>query len=577
MVKILDYLKNRITLQSIPFTDYHSRLMVFYHEHEFHIKLAESWSEDAALTFVSWQFVDRSGQPLEVERIETMPHRVDVFCTSGQFILAFADLETLLIELPPQPLGLKLIITGSTIKQDRLGATIDHHDEMPLHLSYTTNATIVKHKIDPIESSLFCHDLYLAPAEDKRTFILHLTRTSRRNRYIPNPEPIYNANEARWRTWFSSIPNVPMPYQEQYTFAWWVLGINLIRSYFYPYHDGMIPSKVGYVGIWNWDSYFHVIALRHQNIQLAQDQFRILFDHQLENGMLPDVVQDNGALSHTRDYGIDADITKPPLTAWAIWKIYEVSQDKAFLDEMYDRLVRSHRWWSTQHNAEGFAQYAHPYSSGLDNSPLFDDGLLETPDLTAYLILQSDMLARIASEINLVKDSHQWRQEAENLTQKLIDMRWDADTGLFWPWRDGQAVTIRTPLSLMPLITGRLPQTIAERLVSNLTDTQQFWGPFPVPTVAIDDPNYDPSTMWRGPVWININYLLIEGLQRSGFLDIARQLRQKTLNMILQHNDIYEYYHPINGRRPPRAVSIFGWSSALFIDLVLQEVGETSN
>ena len=98
-----------------------------------------------------------------------------------------------------------------------------------------------------------------------------------------------------------------------------------------------------------------------------------------------------------------------------------------------------------------------------------------------------------------------------------------------------------------------------------------------MPTVAKNDLYHDPLTMWRGPVWVNINYLLIEGLQRSGFPEIAQQLRQKTIAMVMQHKDIYEYYHPIIGDRPSRAVSIFGWSSALFIDLVLQETCTSSD
>ena len=563
-------LKNRINLDNIPFTIRNSRIMVFRNGNEFQIKLAESWSEDEALTFVTWEFLDTNGDVLETD-VSTWLYRVDIETKVGQFSLAFADPETLMIQLPAQARHMHLTIVGDTVKQDRYGATIDYHDRLPLHLSYTTDAALLSHQITSVGTHSHQHDLQFGAMANERCLILHLTRTTRRNRYIPNPKNVFQASENQWQTWFANVPDVPEEYREQYYFAWWVLGVNLIRSYFYPQHEGMIPSKVGYVGIWNWDSYFHAIALRHQQIELAQNQFRILFDHQLDNGMLPDVIQDDGALSHTTDYGIDADITKPPLTAWAIWKVYEVDQDKAFLQELYDRLVKSHRWWFTQGNSDGFSQYSHPYSSGLDNSPLFDDGLLETPDLSAYLILQSEILAKIATEIGLRDDSEHWTHEAETLTQQLIDARWDAEVGLFLAWRDDQAVRINTPLSLLPLLTGRLPQVIAEQLVDNLTDSEQFWTTFPVPTVAKNDAKYDPMTMWRGPVWVNINYLLIEGLQRSGFDDVARQLRQKTIAMVMQHPDIYEYYHPETGEKPPRATSVFGWSSALFIDLVLQE------
>ena len=92
----------------------------------------------------------------------------------------------------------------------------------------------------------------------------------------------------------------------------------------------------------------------------------------------------------------------------------------------------------------------------------------------------------------------------------------------------------------------------------------------------MDDPKYDPNQMWRGPTWVNVNYLLIEGLQRSGYPELTRDLRQRTLDLIGGRDDIYEYYHPSNGENPPNAASMFGWSSAVFIDLAIQAAREKS-
>jgi glycogen debranching enzyme len=90
----------------------------------------------------------------------------------------------------------------------------------------------------------------------------------------------------------------------------------------------------------------------------------------------------------------------------------------------------------------------------------------------------------------------------------------------------------------------------------------------------MDDPKYDPNQMWRGPTWVNVNYLLIDGLQRSGYPELARELRRRTLDLISGQDDIYEYYHPETGENPPHAASTFGWSSAVFIDLAIQAANE---
>jgi glycogen debranching enzyme len=90
--------------------------------------------------------------------------------------------------------------------------------------------------------------------------------------------------------------------------------------------------------------------------------------------------------------------------------------------------------------------------------------------------------------------------------------------------------------------------------------------------VALDDPKHDPLQMWRGPTWVNINYLFIEGLIKSGYPDVARELRRRTLDLLAGRPDIYEYYHPQTGANPPKAASIFGWSAAIYIDLAQQEI-----
>ncbi len=69
---------------------------------------------------------------------------------------------------------------------------------------------------------------------------------------------------------------------------------------------------------------------------------------------------------------------------------------------------------------------------------------------------------------------------------------------------------------------------------------------------------------------MNINYLFIDGLARSGYADIARSLRDKTLDVMLRHKDIYEYYNPESGDPPSSAASVFGWSSAVFVDLAIK-------
>jgi glycogen debranching enzyme len=95
-----------------------------------------------------------------------------------------------------------------------------------------------------------------------------------------------------------------------------------------------------------------------------------------------------------------------------------------------------------------------------------------------------------------------------------------------------------------------------------------------IPTVARNDPSYDPDTMWRGPVWANINYIFIEGLRRVGEGALARELREKTLNLIMGQQGIFEYYNAETGIAPVKAGGMFSWTAAVFIDLAIQASAE---
>jgi len=582
----LNLLKNRINLENIPFTERGSRLLVYKTDDHLLVRLAERWYKRErqlaayrrrpplidALTFT-----DGEGRPLSLT-ITTYPHLLEISTCLGVFTLAFVDTEAILIALPPAPCGISFHVNMDKAQTDRRGGVFHLTGDIRRNVAYTTNAHILKNTIVPFGMESQQTNLLMHPQLGEAV-LLNITPRLGFNRYMPDVNAVLECAALSWHTWFASSPPVLEQYQAQYYFAWWVMRAGLISTRYYTTREAMTPSKLHYVGIWQWDAYFHALAYRHVDTHLAQDQLRILLDHQLENGMLPDAIHDEGVVTHL-NFPVDADVTKPPLVAWAAWKIYEHSQDREFLNETYEAIVRWNRWWFTQNDLDrnGLCEYQHPFSSGLDDSPLWDEGMpVESPDLNTYLCVQQDTLAKIAQVIGEMEEAEMWSRRAAALAQCMLQSMWDEDTGIFWARRNGQRINTRTPFGLFPLITGRMPKGIADRLVAQLMDDRLFWSRYPVPSVALNDPKYDPNQMWRGPTWVNVNYLLIEGLQSTGYSAIAAELRRRTLDLISGQKDIYEYYHPQTGTNPPKAAAIFGWTSAVFIDLVITASREEQN
>ncbi len=574
----LNLLKDRINLDEVPFTDRGSRILVFKDGDSFYIRLAERWikrTNDLAAyrlrppIITGLVFCDEDGRSLD-STVSTFPHQIVVHTIPGDFTITFADSESLLITFPSCHCGVTFQANLDKSEIDRRGGILRLTGNIRRNIAYTTNARIIFNQISAIDVESQQIKL-LVDATGGAELLLNITPRLGFNRYIPDRDETIEAAATRWHNWFASAPAVIDSYREQYYFAWWVMRAGLISPRFYTTHEAMTPSKVFYVGVWQWDAYFHSVAFRYVDKRLAQDQMRILLDHQRSDGLIPDAVHDEGIVDHL-DFPVVGDVTKPPLVAWAAWKLFELDQDVEFLNEIYENIKRNTDWWFDDNDGDGngLCEYWHPFSSGLDDSPLWDDGMpVESPDINSYLCIQQDTLAKIAHAIGEEADAAMWHRRAEMTIQRMIDLMWDEKAGLFWATKNGMRVAVRTPFNLFPLITGRLPKSIADRLVAELTNEEKFWPRYPIPSVALDDPKFDANTMWRGPTWVNVNYLMIEGLFKAGYPEIARELRKRTLELIGNQKDIYEYYNPKTGINPPKAAAIFGWTSAVFIDLAI--------
>ncbi|NWF69133.1 MAG: hypothetical protein HXY40_08605 [Chloroflexi bacterium] len=573
----IETLRNRIDLTSIPFTDRGARILLFRQGHTLALRLAERWEQWQAQVghyrqrpplIEDFCLLDSVGAPLELTA-ETYPHAVHLHSAAGVFDLIFVDDETLALRLPAGHIGLRFGAHLEHGQTDRRGGVLRGVRQV----AYTTNARIVRSSIDPAEGRL--NIALTLQAEDGDMLLLNITPGRAFKRALPDFADALAQARARWQKWFAAAPPVLQAYRAQYYYAWWVMGINLLAPRDFFTREACAPSKIHYVGVWHWDQFFHALAYRHRDTRLAEDQIRILLDHQRADGLLPDAIHDEGLVLHLSK-PVDEDVTKPPLAAWAALKIYEKSQNEDFLQEVYEPLTRWHGWWlNHSRNANGLCEYRHPFSSGLDDSPLWDEGLpVVAPDLNTYLCLQCDSLARIAELIGLAEDAARWQQQADTFADLMLAHLWDEQRGYFAALYQGRAVPVFTPFHLLPLWSGRLPQAHVRRLLAHLTDPAHFWTDYPLATVSRSDPKFDARQMWRGPSWVNINYLFIEALRRIGQPALAQKLRRDTLALLMRHDDIYEYYDPLDGTRPPKAAPIFGWSSAVFIDLAIQESAE---
>ncbi len=152
-------------------------------------------------------------------------------------------------------------------------------------------------------------------------------------------------------------------------------------------------------------------------------------------------------------------------------------------------------------------------------------------------------------------------------TEKALEQLWDEYSTQYYS-RDfitHRLLKIPTVATLLPLYAGCITKERAAKLVKLLENEHSFGPAYPVPSVPMNSFWFQPKLYWQGPSWVNINWLIIDGLERYGYHDHAAALRESTLEMVTK-SGCYEYFDPRDGTAAGAAN--FSWTAALAIDLL---------
>ena len=332
------------------------------------------------------------------------------------------------------------------------------------------------------------------------------------------------AVEVDFNHWLEQSPSLPQVYAEARRLAAYINWSSLVEPTGHFYRASMYMSKNWMTNVWSWDHCFNAMALTYGQPVLAWDQLMTLFDQQDEHGALPDYYNDRSLLWN---------FCKPPIHGWTLgWMMQRtrfVGADQA--RQIYGPLARWTEWWfrCRDDDRDGLPQYHHGNDSGWDNATPFLVGLpLEAPDLSAYLILQMETLAQLATLLGDAEESESWQRRADELVERTLAHFWQADH--FVALRSGDHLVSDTDslFLYLPLILGeRLPANVRRELIAGLTRPGRFLTPHGLATESPASPYYHPDGYWRGPIWAPSTLIMVEALAACGELNLARDLARK--------------------------------------------------
>jgi hypothetical protein len=331
------------------------------------------------------------------------------------------------------------------------------------------------------------------------------------------------------------------------------------------------PNATTYPWLWLWDSCFHSIVWAELGeVDRALQELRTALGGQDGEGFVPHLRYLDGFDGHQALWGDPpvrggvptSSITQPPIYGLTVAELarrgVEVPPDvvESAAAGLWFLLERRRR------SPAGLVELVHPWESGCDHSPRWDDLVapghalgvdpydealwferkgellssirrstggapLANDEFAVGSVAFSAIVAHCARALAAVNGDATMRSSADQLAA-AVAARWDpgrrtwVDDG---PTARGSG-RIRTSEALLALLVHHDPSVVGA-VAFELTDPDAFGGEFGPAQVHRDEPTYRRGSYWRGPSWPQLDHLLIAALASAGSsagADAARQL-----------------------------------------------------
>jgi putative isomerase len=361
-------------------------------------------------------------------------------------------------------------------------------------------------------------------------------------------------------SWHQAAPAVAQPHADTAAIASYITWSSIVPASGHFARPTMLMSKRWMNNTWNWDNYFNAWASTLRDPAFALSQYHLHFDHQHPQGALGDGIN---------ELTVGWTYTKPPVHGWILRRMLQLHP---YTDEeirpLYEPLVRWTEWWFDYRDddGDGICQYHHGNDSGWDDATAFDvTPPVESPDLTALLVIQMDVLAELAERFGLKDDASSWRERADRTLARLIEHSWLGDRFVCMQSGTHERADNGSDslLCFIPMVLGsRLPEPQRDAIAHALADEGRFLQPHGLSTESARSDHFLPEGYWRGPMWAPALMMIVDGLCDAGKTGLATTIAQRFCNACAA-GGFAECFNPLTGA--PLHDPAYTWTASVFI------------
>ena len=317
-------------------------------------------------------------------------------------------------------------------------------------------------------------------------------------------------------------------------------------------------------------------------------------------------------------------ITQPPILATILKLILDKNKisNKQIkkIKKIVKKIIRFHEWFIKFRDPKktGLVSILHPWESGYDNSPIWDgpmekvtieknlkykraDNKIVKPDqrplnidYDRYVSIKNNLRKKkynpkeifksslfnvvdvgfnslfLKANKDLIQILNKFNMENSKIsnyvkvTEKNILKLYDKKKGIFFSKdiRNNKKIYIPSITNYFILFADLDNDLINNKLIKNLKNYNKNDKYF-FSSIKPSHNSFEEKRYWRGPVWINCNWFIYQGLKNKD-LKFSNSVKKKTIKL-LEKSKFYEYFSCKNGQ--PMGAKNFSWSASLYLDL----------
>ena len=330
--------------------------------------------------------------------------------------------------------------------------------------------------------------------------------------------------------------------------------------------DRVLVEGGGYEKIWLETQPMggEMYALRDQ--EAALNNSLLFMRHQRSDGRLPGSIQfADGVVEPQFNKYQGFCFPYPALNMY-----YLAGRDGRYLEQLKDCLIRFDDclWRTRDISDNGLLSSFCVYDTGEDLAVRYGDapcwwtedepprGYQVVPmmsmDVTSWSYASRSAIARIC-RIQGDTVAEKWDGKAADVAKALKAGLWDERRGALYDRdRTGRRIDILCHNTLRCMYWGSISQGMADRFVQDhLLDLHEFWTPFPLPSVAVNDPAFRnaPENNWSGqPEGLTYQRAIL-ALERYGYHRLVTVLGKRLIDAVYDNGCRFtQQYDPFTGK-----------------------------